>query len=70
MRRRAVPFCGDCGPRFASRYYRCVAKFKPAKGRKPATRPPQGALSCVILVIAGMVLVMLFLYYVMRNANG
>jgi len=48
-----------------------MAKFKPAKGRKPrSVGPPQGAVSCVVLVIAGMLLVMLFLYFVMKNANG
>jgi hypothetical protein len=48
-----------------------MAKFKPSRGRKgKATGPPQGAVSCVVLVIGGMLLVMLFLYFVMRNANG
>lgn len=48
-----------------------MAKFKPvrAKGRRTAPRPP-GAVSCVVLVIAGMLLIMLFLYEVMKNANG
>jgi hypothetical protein len=47
-----------------------MAKFKPARGKKPkATGPPQGALSCVILVILGMVLVMLFMYFVMRSSG-
>jgi hypothetical protein len=47
-----------------------MAKFKPAKGK--ATRPaaPQGGLPCVILVMSGMLLVMLFLYFVMKYANG
>lgn len=48
-----------------------MAKFKPARGKgKRSSAPPAGALSCVILVLVGMVLVMLFLYFVMRNANG
>ena len=47
-----------------------MGKFKPARGKKgKAVRPP-AALPCVILVLVGMVLVMLFLYFVMRNANG
>ncbi|HJT86363.1 MAG TPA: hypothetical protein VJ732_00875 [Bryobacteraceae bacterium] len=48
-----------------------MAKFKPArrKGRSAAPRPP-GAVSCVVLVIAGMLLIMLFLYEVMKHANG
>jgi hypothetical protein len=47
-----------------------VAKFKPVRGKKQRTTVPQGALPCVVLVILGFVLVMLFLYFVMRNANG
>jgi hypothetical protein len=45
-----------------------MAKFKPARGKKarPAG-PPQGAISCVILIVAGMLLVMLILYFAMRN---
>jgi hypothetical protein len=48
-----------------------MAKFKPARGKKPkASGPPQGAVSCVVLVVAGILLVMLFMYFVMKNANG
>src|SRR6185369_1432361 len=47
-----------------------MGKYKPARGKAKTTRAPQGGLPCVILVILGMVLVMLFLYFVMRNANG
>lgn len=48
-----------------------MAKFKPARGkRKAATGAPAAALPCVILIFAGMVLVMLFLYFVMKNASG
>ena len=47
-----------------------MAKFKPAKGKAKRTAPPPGAVSCVVLVLAGMILVMLFMYFVMRNANG
>ena len=48
-----------------------MGKFKPVrpKGKKAGARPP-GGLPCVILVFSGMALVMLFLYFVMRNANG
>ncbi len=47
-----------------------MAKFKPYKG-KPTKRPtPPGGISCLILVISAMFLVMFFLYYVMKNANG
>ena len=52
-------------------YYRGgMAKFKPARGRKGKQGPPQGAVTCVVLVIGVMLLVMLFMYFVMRNANG
>ena len=45
-----------------------MAKFKPAKGKARKTHAPQGGVPCVILVISAMFLVMLFLYYVMKNA--
>jgi hypothetical protein len=44
-----------------------MAKFKPARGKKKATGPPQGAVSCIVLIVAGMLLVMLILYFSMRN---
>jgi hypothetical protein len=47
-----------------------MAKFKPARGKKARIAPPQGGVPCVILIISGILLVMLFLYYVMKNANG
>jgi hypothetical protein len=48
-----------------------MAKFKAARGRKSSTpaRPP-AAVSCVVLILVGMVLVMIFLYEVMKHANG
>jgi hypothetical protein len=47
-----------------------MAKFKAARGKKKtAARPPQ-AISCVVLILIGMVLVMIFLYEVMKHANG
>ncbi|MBV9507405.1 MAG: hypothetical protein JO323_20625 [Acidobacteriia bacterium] len=47
-----------------------MAKFKAARGRKKVdARPPQ-AISCVVLILAGMVLVMVFLFEVMKHANG
>jgi hypothetical protein len=45
-----------------------MAKFRPAKGKGRKSRAPQGGIPCVILVISAMFLVMLFLYYVMKNA--
>jgi hypothetical protein len=47
-----------------------MAKFKPVRGKKSkVTGPPPGGLACVILVIAGMLLVMLFLYFAMRSSG-
>jgi hypothetical protein len=47
-----------------------MAKFKPARGKKSkAVGPPQGAVSCVVLIVAGMLLVMLFMYFVMRSSG-
>ena len=45
-----------------------MGKFRPVKGKASKSRAPQGGIPCVILVISGMLLVMLFLYYVMKNA--
>lgn len=49
-----------------------MAKFKPVRPKKKAAAPPPGAVPCVVLIILGMVLVMLFLYFAMKglNANG
>jgi hypothetical protein len=49
---------------------RVMAKFKPVRGKKKASPAPPGGLPCVILVIAGIALMMLFLYYVLTHANG
>jgi hypothetical protein len=47
-----------------------MAKFKPARGKQSKKAgPPQGALSCVVLIIGGMLLVMLFMYFVMRSSG-
>jgi hypothetical protein len=45
-----------------------MAKFRPARSKKKGPPAPQGGLACVILVIGGMLLVMIFLYLVM-SAN-
>ena len=47
-----------------------MGKFKPAKAKRKGVTPQQGGLPCVIVLIAGMALVMLFLYYIMGHANG
>jgi hypothetical protein len=46
-----------------------MGKFKPAKGKAKTARVPQGGLPCVILVIVGMLLVMLFLFFVMKSSS-
>ncbi len=47
-----------------------MGKFKlvGSKGKKKAR--PQGAAGCVILILLIMVGVMVFLYLVMKSANG
>ena len=47
-----------------------MAKFKPARGKAKAGPAPQGALPCVVLVIAGILLIMMFMWWVLRNAGG
>lgn len=47
-----------------------MAKFKPVKAKAKTTPTPRGGLPCVILLISGLVLVLLFLYFVMSHANG
>ena len=48
---------------------RFMAKFKPVRLKAKGPRVPQGGIPCVIMVIGGMVLVMVFLYFVMRNSG-
>ena len=47
-----------------------MAKFKAAKGKKKDAPRPPAAISCVVLVLVGMVLIMVFMYEVMKHANG
>jgi hypothetical protein len=42
-----------------------MAKYMPAKGKSTSAKRPQNAIGCVALVILGMFLGMLFLYYAM-----
>jgi hypothetical protein len=46
-----------------------MAKFKPARAKSKSTPRPQGGLPCVILLIAGIVLVMVFLYWIMASSK-
>jgi hypothetical protein len=46
-----------------------MAKFKPVRAKNKRTTRPQGALPCAILLIAGLVLLMLFVYWIMASAK-
>jgi hypothetical protein len=46
-----------------------MAKFKPARGKRKTSTRPQGAVPCVILLISGIVLVMLFMYFVLKSSG-
>jgi len=46
-----------------------MAKFKPAKAKAKSHAAPQGGLPCVILMASAFVLVLLFLYFVMKYAT-
>jgi hypothetical protein len=46
-----------------------MAKFKPVR-RKSKTATPAAGLPCVILLLGGLALVMVFLYYVMKYSAG
>ena len=47
-----------------------MAKFKPVRAKEKRGPAPQGAMGCVILIVLAIVGVMVFMYFVMRNANG
>ena len=47
-----------------------MAKFKPVKVKRKAPPVSQGAIPCVILVLLAMALVMLLLFFVMKNSSG
>jgi hypothetical protein len=47
-----------------------MAKFKPVRPKSKSTPMPRGGLPCVILVFLGFALVLLFLYFVLKYANG
>jgi hypothetical protein len=46
-----------------------MAKLRSVRPKKAGTPPVRGGLPCVIFVILAVVLVMVFLYWVMRNAG-
>jgi hypothetical protein len=48
-----------------------MGKFKPARGgKKKASTTPPGGVACVVVILAGMIFVMLFMYFVLKNATG
>ena len=47
-----------------------MAKFRPAGSKKAKPAPVQGGLPCLIIIISGMIIVALVLYFVLKNANG
>ena len=46
-----------------------MAKFKPPRGKRTSKVVPQGALPCVVFIIGGILLVMLFLFCVLKNSG-
>ena len=46
-----------------------MAKFKPVRAKKKDAPRVQGGLPCVILLISGIILVMLFLYWILASAK-
>jgi hypothetical protein len=46
-----------------------MAKFKPPRGKRARKGVPQGALPCVVIIIGGIALLMLFLYLVLKNSG-
>lgn len=46
-----------------------MSKFKPVRGKPKPTASAKGAIPCVILIIAGMVLLSILFYLVMAPAG-
>jgi len=46
-----------------------MAKFKPPRGKRTNKVVPQGALPCVVIIIGGILLLMLFLFLVLRSSG-
>lgn len=46
-----------------------MAKLKSARAKKPGAPPVRGGLPCVIFVILGLILVLIFMYVVMKYAG-
>jgi hypothetical protein len=46
-----------------------MAKFKPVRPKSKSVTAPRGGLPCVILLLSGLALVLLFLFFVMKYAS-
>jgi hypothetical protein len=46
-----------------------MAKFKPPRGKRGRKGVPQGALPCVVIIIGGLVLLLLFMFLVLRSSG-
>lgn len=47
-----------------------MAKVKLARGKPKRPRMRPEGVSCIILIVSGLVLSLLFIYFVLKNANG
>jgi hypothetical protein len=47
-----------------------MAKFKPIRPKREKAAVPARGAPCIILIVGLFILAMLFLYFVMKNANG
>jgi hypothetical protein len=47
-----------------------MAKIKLAKGKPKRSRLRPEGVSCLVLIVSGLVLSLLFVYFVLKNANG
>lgn len=68
-RSSSISRSGDANPLDAT-ILKGMAKFKPARPKAKSSAVPRGGLPCVILVFSGFALVLLFLYFVLKYANG
>jgi hypothetical protein len=46
-----------------------MAKFKPPRGKRTTKAVPPGALPCVVVIIGGILLLMLFLFLVLKGSG-
>jgi hypothetical protein len=48
-----------------------MGKYKPVKAKSDTPAPPQmkAGLPCIVFLVLGMILVMILLYEVMKNAS-